>query len=405
MLRNSKVFEHARDRRMGLIGIAVLSAAVVLNSSGAGATGSNSKSPFVIYVAASLSGPDASQATGSVQGIRAAAAVVNHSGGIDGHPVSLVVKNDESSVTTAVSLLEGYVSGGSKPNLVIAGLPEGTANSALVAVTKAQRLLSFDNSGTADTNNPNLYPLNYNVQVAYAAQAKAFAAHLKSIGVKKVALLASTDAFGQQVVATMPNAIQAAGIQVVATATYDDTQIDMTPQLSKLKSANPDYLVLSAVGAPLNAILKDRVQMGWTIPILGDPSVSFSLAGAGLTSQELSGVATEAFADQVQVPPSKQTAAFKTMVTALKKQGPITETLPIYSQLYDILMVVQAAGDQAHSIKQSALVKALENLSADAHHNWVTFKYEGFSKKSHLIQPTKGDFIFPSASAVAQAHY
>jgi branched-chain amino acid transport system substrate-binding protein len=72
-----------------------------------------------VVVAAPLSGSLSTIGQGVVNGIRAAAAVVNKQGGILGRRVEVQTLNDNGDPSTAASLVSQSVSSGTKPDLVV----------------------------------------------------------------------------------------------------------------------------------------------------------------------------------------------------------------------------------------------------------------------------------------------
>src|ERR1700731_3354544 len=85
-----------------LAGAAGLLLATACGSSGGG-TASGSTSSIPVGVIGSYSGPATSSIAGAKEAIQAWADSVNAAGGINGHPVSLFIKDDGGNVSTSVS--------------------------------------------------------------------------------------------------------------------------------------------------------------------------------------------------------------------------------------------------------------------------------------------------------------
>src|SRR6202035_5867393 len=102
-----------RSRRLRVVGSAAASALLVTGvaagcSSGGGG-GASASSPITICEIAATSGPFAQLGTNDELGATAWAAMVNKSGGLMGHKVTLVQENDASDPATAAALVHKCV--------------------------------------------------------------------------------------------------------------------------------------------------------------------------------------------------------------------------------------------------------------------------------------------------------
>ena len=80
--------------------------------------------PVRIGVVVGQSGPDSLEGLSAVAGVEAAASYINHHGGVDGHPIEVTYKNDDSSPATAVSEVRSLYSSGI--DLVVGGMIDGS---------------------------------------------------------------------------------------------------------------------------------------------------------------------------------------------------------------------------------------------------------------------------------------
>jgi branched-chain amino acid transport system substrate-binding protein len=374
---------------------------VYVAASGSTAAGASS-SPFTVYLDTALSGQLASGSKADVLGFQLAADRVNSTGGLDGRKISVHVANDNGSSSTAVSLLDAYLASHSAPNVIVTAGSQ--AEPQLEAIANAHHILSFSDNPTApDNGNIKTFPLNFEFVVSAAGQAQGLINYVKSTGDKKVAIIAGDDSFGQGNVAAWESEVKAAGIQIVGTELYSDTALDMTPQLAALKADNPQILYISGAGTPLTYVLEDRKAMGWNVTSVGDPGVAFSI-GTGITPLSAAGsLSAEAFSSNVVVPKSQWTPGYKALMTALAKNGGISQPLEDYSNWWDMPIVLQVAANQAKSTQTTSLAKALEHLKQPHPAPWVAYVYEGFSPTSHYLPLAKGDLIVGPAQSLASA--
>jgi branched-chain amino acid transport system substrate-binding protein len=99
-------------------------------------------------------------------------------------------------------------------------------------------------------------------------------AHMKKMGVTSVAMLSAADGFGQSGKNILNEIAQGYGIKVVAQEEFNRTDPDMTAQVLRAKSANPDAMIIwSALPGPV-VILRAAQAAGFNKPI-------FTSYGAG----------------------------------------------------------------------------------------------------------------------------
>ncbi|HLH22749.1 MAG TPA: ABC transporter substrate-binding protein [Chloroflexota bacterium] len=108
------------------------------------------------------------------------------------------------------------------------------------------------------------------------------------LGYRRVAVLyGDDDAFTKAGYDVFSKALADAGVQVVATETFKKGDTDFSAQLTKIRSANPDAIVLSALAEEAAGIMTQARQLG--IPT----SVPF-IGGNGLNSPQLAQLAGSA---------------------------------------------------------------------------------------------------------------
>jgi branched-chain amino acid transport system substrate-binding protein len=86
--------------------------------------------------------------------------------------------------------------------------------------------------------------------------------YIKEKGMKKIALISSTDAFGAGGRATLVAKAPEYGLEIVADETYKPSDTDMTAQLTKIKAANPDAIVNWTIVPAQSIMMKNAKQLG-----------------------------------------------------------------------------------------------------------------------------------------------
>ena len=389
--------------RLGLLSLIVaLGSAIVLAQSGASTvTATKAKTPFRALLVLPLTGIAAATAPLQVAAWDASAAELNVHGGILGHRIVITTINDQANPSIGVSLLQNALSAGPTPNIV---LPGGSGSSALayVPILAQDNILAMGGLQEAPLDNPKLYPLFFSTAAPQASVAAGIAHGILKAGYTKVAVLTSADGFGSSQAAAVIPALQAAGVTVTGTASFPDSQIDVTPELQQLQATNPQALFFDTYGTPAGYVLNGIAKLGWKIPVFGGNGASSSGLAALVPASELTGVKLFVFPSGKWVPYSKRSKGFEAFLQWLQKFSSINAPLAVASTQYDILQLVNAAAVQAKSIGAHKIAHALELLKQPKNPPWVTFHTFNYSPTEHFANPAATNFAFVQAGPLVQ---
>jgi branched-chain amino acid transport system substrate-binding protein len=242
---------------------------VLAGCGGASSSGApTAKSPFKLAAILTLTGASAIFGQYERDGAQAAAAAINKAGGINGHPVELVVEDDAQNPNNAVLAFSRFATDDSV--LALFGDTFGSATLAIAPLAqKAGIPILAPNATYSITHVGN--PYIFRVAVAENVEVDALAQLVKKRGYKRIGLLYSTDAYGQQghdLITTSPL------INVVDSESFALAATDLTAQLTRVKSANPDALVLWDSGPAVGIGIKDATQLGMDLPIFSGLSAN-----------------------------------------------------------------------------------------------------------------------------------
>ncbi len=394
--------------------LALLAAAGILASTACGSSSTGSKtssnaggtskagSDFVVLIDTGTSGPYAQNGQAAVRGVKAAAAVLNKSGGILGHPVKVEVLDNGGNPTTAASQLSQRLSSGTPPNLIEPGSisTEGVAE---VPIASAHKIISIGTPNDSSLNNPSKYKYEFLIAPKASLPAQSVMNYAKQKQYTKLAMISSSDAYGASVAKATSDAAKAAGIPLY-TATYNDTDLDVTAQLQQLKSHNPDALFMQSFGSPAGVILDSRQKLKWDIPVIGDLTTATTPLiwnEGGSTAENNMVIQT----NTVNEYSANQPAAVTSYINALKAEGPVDSVLTTSSYQFDSVMVVAQAAKQANSIDTDAMLKAMENLQQPSNPPWVTLKTYEFSSTDHSPKADPSNWIFVVPTKLKDGQY
>jgi branched-chain amino acid transport system substrate-binding protein len=384
-------------------------AAVAACSSGSSTTSTtgsgsgSSASPFDVVIDTGTTGPYAANGVSAVDGLEAAANVLNATqGGILGHKVKVEVLDNQGNPTTAAQILEQRLASGPKPDMIE---PGGISSEGVVEVpiAAAAKILSIGTPNAASLDDPAKYPYEFLMAPPALLSQQSLMSYFKSMGYTKAAMIYSSDAYGASTEQATVQAAKQAGISL-ATASYSDTGLTMTSELQSLQATHPQVLYVQGFGAPTGIVLQDLYTLGWKVPTVGD----LTLAATPLIAQDAGkpqekGLLVQEL--QIAVYSSTESQAVKNYITEIEKFGPITGPLPITSYQYDSLMLVAQAAKQANSIATLAIASALEHLQQPSSPPWVTLSQYVFSPTDHAPSAPTSNWVVVPVSQLTNGQY
>jgi branched-chain amino acid transport system substrate-binding protein len=93
-----------------------------------------------------------------------------------------------------------------------------------------------------------------------------------AVKAKRFAFLVLNDDWGRSMVASYPKSIERAGGQIVATEFFQQSDLQFLSQITKVKSSNPDAIILAANTQQAVALSKQIRELGITVPLIGEGS-------------------------------------------------------------------------------------------------------------------------------------
>lgn len=232
--------------------------------------------PVVFHAVISETGGAAALGATEAKALAVLAKEVNSTGGIKGHPMTVTIKNNNTTPATAVSFASKWVS---------AGVPF-FLNGSVTACDKAVDALATSGGPFIYDLSPGDYPTPtstvFSAGIATSLDAKAYLTYFKAKGLKKVAIINGTTSSGSNGYTEFEAALKTpklSGITVTNHQTFTPTAPSVTTQLSAIKASNPQALIIWVTGAPLGTVLKGMSSLGMeTIPtVTTDGDASYTL--------------------------------------------------------------------------------------------------------------------------------
>jgi branched-chain amino acid transport system substrate-binding protein len=190
--------------------------------------------------------------------------MINEMGGIHGHPLRLIVYDDQSSPEQAARIAEALV----LKHRVIAMVGTGSlpVSSAVAGVANKYRIPAFLNSGYAIDPVKDLFVFNTAHKTEFAV-ACSFQ-HFLERGINRVGLLMPKGPLGELGSCLGRRLANRLGIRIVGEERFDLTSRDVTSQLVRLSALRPLAVFSFVTGEPAAGIAKRMGEMGLAIPLL-----------------------------------------------------------------------------------------------------------------------------------------
>ena len=166
-------------------------------------------------------------------------------------------------------------------------------------------------------------------------------------------------------------AAAAANLTIAGVEKIEQSDVDVSPQLTRLKNAGADSLILVANAAPGAQMMKARERMAWKVPVISHWGISGGRFDelVGPTAGDAHFVQTYSFFGKLNEPGKRIMAE---MATKYGVKGPADVLAPVgTANAYDAMHLVAMAIEQAKSTDGDAIRTALEDLKGS---------YEGLIK-------------------------
>jgi len=228
----------------------------------AGGALAQDKRPYKIGSVFSLTGPGALLGARMKTTVEMMVGAVNKKGGINGHPVELVIYDAASDVTKAVAATNRLITQDKVDIITGAGNMSGLSL-AMKPIAMRYAVPMISNAGASGI----VEPIDKSAWV--------FKSHLtdrevigraidywKSKGITRVAMLSDTSGFGTSARDELKLQAPGAGINVVAWEEFGMAANDLVPQLTRIRAANPEVILCWTVAPSGVVFMKNARQLG-----------------------------------------------------------------------------------------------------------------------------------------------
>jgi branched-chain amino acid transport system substrate-binding protein len=287
---------------------------------------------------------------------------INDAGGINGAKLKIVILDDGAKPAQAANDLRKLA--GDDHALAVAGPLTSSACEVTFPVANQMQIVSTSQAsskpGVAKANRPWAFRDTVDEGILARASVPYFK---KTFGAKSVAIIYDAKDAVSTAIATkiMPKVFADNGIEVLnasAPVSFNTGDLDVSAQVTKLKSLNPDGVVIGADYSQAVTVLREMKRQGLDKPVIGGtPLISSAILAA---APEIPIIAPATFYATMKTPKAEKFVA--TLQPLLRK----TAGLPpdIEPSMYDA-NIYEIVSMYIDAIKKSGITGKASDLEAD----------------------------------------
>ncbi len=374
----------------------------LLLAAGLAFAGAASAQDIKIGLVAALTGPSAQSGESITRGLTIAIDELNAKGGILGRKVVLVRRDDESSPPKGIAAARELIS--NEKVAVLFGGIDSPVSLAITQVVNKEKVPFMGVWAAATGITKNGANPNYVFRVSAQddlVDVKLIKYAMTTYGTKKPGLVLINNPWGESNEKGLKAAAAAAGISLAGIEKIEANDVDVTAQLTRLKNAGADALILVANAAPGAQMMKARERMGWKVPVVSHWGISGGRFDelVGPTARDAHFVQTYSFFGNLNDTGKR---VFTTLQSKYGVKTPADVLAPVgTANAYDAMNLVARAIEKARSTDGDAVRKAMYEI--DSYAGLIkTYKkpfgptdHEGLAPDDYIMVHFEGGKIVP----------
>ncbi|HXO70961.1 MAG TPA: ABC transporter substrate-binding protein [Bradyrhizobium sp.] len=342
---------------------------------------------------AAMSGQSAKSGEAIVRGLSLAIDEINARGGLLGKKIELLVRDDESNPAKGVIAARELVQR-EKVAAFFGGL-DTPVSVAIVPFANQSKVpfIGVWAAGTAITRNGAAENYVFRVSAVDALVDVALVDYAaKKYSAKKPGMILINNPWGESNEKGLKAALETKGMPFAGVEKFETGDVDVVPQLTRLKDAGADTLFLVANVAPSAQVVKSLDRMGWNVPVVSHwgPAGGRFTELAGPSAEKVHFIQTFSFSGNTSPKAAGVLAALKKKYPEIKSAADVTPAVGIanaYDAMHLTAMAVAKAGDTDGT-------KIRDGFLAIDHYDGLIKSYDKpFSEANHDAL-TSSDYLF-----------
>lgn len=311
--------------------------------------------PIKIGMVAALSGQSAKSGEALSRGLTVAIDEINAAGGILGRPVELVRRDDESNPAKGMLAARELIQR-EKVAVLFGGL-DTPVSLAIVPLANQLKVpfMGVWAAGTGITRNGAKENYVFRVSAVDELVDEALVEYgVSKNGMQKPGMILVNNPWGESNELGLRAALEKRGMSYAGIERIEDSDLDVVPQLTRLKNAGADALLMVGNVGPSSQVVKSLDRMAWDVPVIshwGPAGGRFSEL-AGPNASRVHFIQTYVFGEQNSAKGDAVLAALKKRYPEIKSLADVTPAVGI-ANAYDGMHLAALAIEKAGSTKGS----------------------------------------------------
>lgn len=359
-----------------------------------GVSGADSKAPYKIGAIVAVTGPASFLGEPERNTLEMVAERINEAGGINGHPIELVIYDTEANETKTVISAKKLIN--KDKVLAIVGPSTSGTSMAVVPIANKNKIPMIALGASAKIASPVadrkwVFKVVPGDDLAVALMYD----YMKKQNISKIAILSVSSGYGISGRQQLQKLAPQYGIKITADETYGPKESDLTAQLTKVRGTDAQAIVNWSIGPPQVVVTRNWKQLGIKIPLYQSYGFgskrNIELAG-GAAEGVICPVSRIVIADNIPVddPHTPVVKEYKALYE--KKFGKEVSVFGGHSwdSLYQLAAALEKVGPDRAKIRDY-----LENLTGFVGNNGIFNRtpqdHVGLGKNSYVMVEVKND--------------
>jgi branched-chain amino acid transport system substrate-binding protein len=378
-----------------------VAAAVTLNMAMFGGAQA-AEPPIKVGLVAALSGQSAKSGEALTRGLTMAINEVNAGGGVLGRQLELVRRDDESNPSKGILAARELVQR-EKVAVLFGGL-DTPVSLAIVPLANQMKVpfMGIWAAGTKITENGAADNYVFRVSAVDELVDEALVKYGVDHGMKKPGMILINNPWGESNEAGFKRALEKRGMANAGVERIQDSDLDVVPQLTRLKNAGADTLLMVGNVGPSAQVVKSLDRMGWDVPVVSHWGPAGGRFGelAGPNASRVHFIQTYVFTEHNSAKGDALLAALKTAYPQIKTLADVTPAVGI-ANAYDALHLATLAIEKAGSTDGKAVrdgfyaVNEYDGLIKHYKQPFTASKHDALGPDDYLFTHFVNDQIVP----------
>ena len=321
--------------------------------------------PIKIGAVLAITGWAGSMGTPQKEGITIVAEEVNRRGGVLGRQIEVYFEDDQSNPTNSAIAATKLIR--DKKVSYVIGSTLTVFCMAMIPICESEQVPNLA-SGTGHEITVPLKKWIFRLPLSdYRSAPTLLKFTVNTLNARKIALLHSSDASGMMGAKGIMENVDKFGASIIITEAFDPKDTNMIPQLTKVKAANPDAIILFTNAVSASVVAKNYQQLGMETPVVAChaiPTPEFlKLAGKIAEGGRwiIFGV-KDRYADRLPPDDPYRKNLWDPIKKTLKDRYGKTEISPFHMNSHDAMRIVIEALKIAGTDNRAALRDAMEKV-------------------------------------------